>query len=102
MNIPRIERETTIIFNEEESVASIWTCSPVMMRKLDKLCKDAPETYKCVLVDDKTPAKRYEMPKRYISFRKPVERVLTDEQKAALSERAKAMRMAAKKAKEAE
>ena len=101
MNIPRIERETTIIFNEEEPTASIWTCSPVMMRKLDKLCEDAPETYKCVLFNDKTPAKRYEMPKRYISFRKPVERVMSDEQRAASSERMKAM-MAAKKAKEAE
>jgi hypothetical protein len=33
---PRIERETTIVFNEEEETASIWTASDTVYRRLLK------------------------------------------------------------------
>jgi len=33
---PRIERETTIVFNEEEGTASIWTASDTVYRRLLK------------------------------------------------------------------
>lgn len=96
----RLERETTITYNEEEQTAQVWTCSPVTMRKLDKLCEELPDKYRCVMVDAAANARRYEMPKKLVKFAKPVERVMTDEQKAAASERMKAMQ-AARKAKEA-
>ncbi len=94
MGYSRIERETTIIFNEEESTASVWTCSPMTMRKLDKLCDELPDTYRCVLVDDKAQAKRYEMPKKLVSFRKP--KVMSEEQREATAERMRAVWQAKK------
>ena len=90
----RLERETTIIFNEEERKALIWTCSPTMIRRLDKLAEGYPDAYKCVLVDGD--ARRYEVDKRYIRFGKPAS--------AAQIARGKyvASLMAAKKAEEVE
>lgn len=41
----RAEQETTIVWDEEEKVARIWTASPVSMRKLDKLCGEFPGEY---------------------------------------------------------
>ena len=35
----RSEQETSIVWDEEEKVARIWTASPVSMRKLDRLCE---------------------------------------------------------------
>ena len=103
MGYSRRERETTVIFNEEEYTASIWTCSPVMIRRLDRLCKDLPDFYRCVLVDDKAQAKRYEVPKKLIRFGKPI--VRTEAQREAARERGKAnaaRMMAAKAAKKAD
>ena len=34
---PRHERETVILFNEEDDTASIWTASEITYRKLKKL-----------------------------------------------------------------
>lgn len=70
-NYTRSERETTIIFNEEEKAAYVWTCSPVMMRKLDSRAQEFPESYQCVHVDDDGYAKRYKITKRLIRFGKP-------------------------------
>jgi hypothetical protein len=36
-NGPKHERETVIVFNEEEDFASIWTASQTVYRKLKKL-----------------------------------------------------------------
>ena len=36
-NGPRFERETVVIFNEEDGMATIWTASGVVDRKLRKL-----------------------------------------------------------------
>lgn len=71
MGITRIERETTIIFNDDESIANVWTCSPVMMRKLDKLAETYPNDYRCTRYDEDGYSKRYEVKKRYIRFGKP-------------------------------
>ena len=94
MAATRLERETTIIFNEEERKAMIWTCSPTMIRRLDKLVKHNSDAYRCVLVDGD--ARRYEVDKRYIRFGKPAS--------AAQIARGKyvASLMAARKAEEAE
>lgn len=74
----RIERETSITFNEEESHANLWTASDITERKLKALGLDG-EKYGGGL--------RYSIPKGWVKFRKP--RELTPEQKEALSKRAK-------------
>lgn len=75
MGYSRQEMETTIVFDDEEKLAHIYTASPVSMRKLDKLCHDHPGTYKRVWiecqVDGKVTAARYEAPSKYIRFGKP-------------------------------
>lgn len=70
-NATRIERETTIIMNEEEKTAYVWTCSPTMMRKLDRKVSEYPDSYQCVKVENDGFAKRYRIAKRLIRFGKP-------------------------------
>ena len=57
----RLERETVVVFNEEEAEVSIWTASDVVYRKLTKL------GYK--LVEDSERSASFKAPKKVISFR---------------------------------
>lgn len=56
MNRTRIEQETTILMNAEEKTVEIYSADPAWIRKLDKLCKIAPDYWKVVKVqaDSKT------------------------------------------------
>ena len=81
---PRIERETTITFNEEEETAHIWTFSQMEYRMLKKRGYEP--------VQDAERSARFEVPKKYVSIRKP--RVLTKKQKTDLTKRAVFMRNA--------
>ena len=69
--------DTTIRFDESEPVAEIYTASRREMNKLDKLCEQYPDTYKCVWIDTqimgdgKPNAKRYTMPVRLLRYAKP-------------------------------
>ena len=74
MATTRIERETTVIYNDEEKDALIWTNSPNVMRRLDKLVSACPESYRCVRVEGNGFAKRYAVPKKLIRFARPVVR----------------------------
>lgn len=65
------ERETTINWCVAHKTASIDTADPIVIRKLDKLVQKHPETYQCVKVDERFKAKMYEVPAKYIRFRKP-------------------------------
>ena len=71
MAYSRCEQETSIVWDEEEKVAHIYTASPVMIRKLDKLAAALPDTYKCMWAQSDGMAKKYEVNKRYIRFGKP-------------------------------
>lgn len=88
------EMETSILWDEEDRTAHIYTASPSTMRKLDKMCAAHPDLYKCVWVEDGDTAKKYEVPAKYISFRGKVQ--MTDEQRAAAGERMKAYHEAQK------
>lgn len=68
--LTRAERETVIRFDAEERTAHIYTADPVYIRRLDKLCEEDPETYKCVEVDPLGYFKKYEAPADRIAFRK--------------------------------
>ena len=81
---PRIERDTTISFNEEEATAHIWTASQPMYRRLRKMGY-------CPFEDNERSAS-FNVPKKCVSVRKP--KVLTEKQKTNLTKRAVFMRNA--------
>lgn len=88
MSISREEQETIINFSADDKTAWVYTCDPVYIRKMDKLCERCPESYKLIKQDEYS--KTYSMPKKLVSFRTPVaKRELTDEERAVLSERMK-------------
>ena len=87
------EQETTIIMDESEKIAHVYTASPVMMRRLDKMCDEFPDDYVCTwreMTDGRATAARYECGKKYVKFRRP----RSETQKAADVERGLRMRTA--------
>ena len=66
------ERETIIRWSMADKQASIYADNPTLIRKLDKLCEDHPDIYRCTQAADAFGAKRYEVPANYITFRRPV------------------------------
>lgn len=75
MGYSRIEQETSIVWDEEEKVARIYTASPVSMRRLDKLCEDYPAEYQRVWVETdaegRITAARYQTGCKMVRFKKP-------------------------------
>ena len=45
MHFSAMERETIINFADDSREVSIYSRSPVVLRKLDRLCIDFPEVY---------------------------------------------------------
>lgn len=88
MKLTRYEQETIINFNAGDQTATLYTRDPVVMRKVDALVIEYPDTYKCIGKTDID--KTYEMPKSFVSYRKP--RRLTKEQREAARTRVKALR----------
>lgn len=80
MKLTRYEQETIINFNAEEQKATLYTRDPAVMRKLDALVIDYPDTFKCISVTDID--KTYEMLKSAVSYRKP-RRLSTEQRQAA-------------------
>ncbi len=74
------ERETVIIYNEADSLASIWTASEPEYRKFKKLGYEP--------VEDRERSASFEVPKKYVSVRKPV---ATSEKKLKALEMARAI-----------
>ncbi len=85
MKITRYEQETIINFNAEEKTATLYTRDPAVIRKVDALVIDYPDTFKCIGETDID--KTYEMPKSAVTYRKP--RKLSEEQREAKRERVK-------------
>ena len=77
MKLTRYEQETIINFNAEEKTATLYTRDPAVMRKVDALVIDYPDTFKCIGETDID--KTYEMPKSAVTYRKP--RRITDERR---------------------
>lgn len=86
MQYSKYEQETIINYNQEEKTASCYTFDQALIRKLDKLCETSDDIFR---VDGCTPgpAKEYVFPKKWVRIRPP--RQMSDEQRAAASERAK-------------
>ena len=85
----RQERETSIVWDDDEKLAHIYTASPVSMRKLDKLVREFPEEYvrTCTETDEegRITAAKYTVPCRRIKFHRP--RTTTETQRENLKSR---------------
>ena len=86
MKLSRYEQETIVNYNAGEQTATVYTRDKTVMRKLDTLVADFPDTYKLTGQDEIS--KTYSFPKSYVSYRKP--RAVSIEQK----ERARQMMIA--------
>ncbi len=89
MKLTRYEQETIINFNADEKMATLYTRDPAVMRKVDTLVIEYPDTFKCIGETDID--KTYEMPKSAITYRKP--RKLSEEQRDAARKRIKNLKI---------
>lgn len=75
MGYMRMEQETSIVWDEEEKGAHIYTASPVSMRKLDRLCEDYPGEYMKVWEEKdesgRVTAARYQTGCKRVKFARP-------------------------------
>ena len=67
--LSRYEQETVVNYNAGEQTATVYTRDRTVMRKLDTLAADFPDTYK--LIGQTDIDKTYSLPKSYVSYRKP-------------------------------
>ena len=91
MNIPKEERETIITYNEAEPTASVYTMNGALIRKLDGLAQSRPDDARRVKTYPDG-AQEYEVPKKWVKVNAGP--VLTDEQRKAKAESARAARIA--------
>ena len=69
MRLSKYEQETIISFNAGEKDAVIYTRDPAVIRQLEKLVKDFPQTFH---LDGQTDVdKTYSMAKTCVTYRKP-------------------------------
>ncbi len=87
MNLSNYERETVITYNQEEKNAVIYTHDPALIRKLDLSAENGEAI---TLLRQGDGWREYELSKKYIKVRFP--RKLSDEQRAELASRMKALR----------
>lgn len=89
--LTQYERETVLTMNEADTEATFYTCSPVWIRRLDKLCTERPESFRELTerretLEGQTIAKTYLFPKEFLKVRPG--RNLSEEQRQKLRERA--------------
>ena len=77
MKLSRYEQETIVNYNAGEQTATVYTRDKAVMRKLDTLVADFPDTYSLTGQDEVS--KTYSFPKSNISYRKP--RAVSTEQR---------------------
>lgn len=75
MNYSKAEQETTVVWDEEQKVARIYTASPITLRKLNKLCEACPDEYRQTWTETdkngRVTAAKYEVAAKYVKFAKP-------------------------------
>jgi len=95
MSDKNLERETHVTFNDEEPTAHLFTCHKRIWSKMEKYGIN-PDRYH----EDKEGkifAMSYEIPKSWVSIRRPRRRTLTAEQKQVLTDRLAKARVKVKK-----
>lgn len=75
MQLTKLEQETIILFNEEESTAEVDTCNRALIRRLDNFCTKSADVT-CVGEDEH--GKRYILPKKWVKVNMPPQ--LSEEQ----------------------
>ena len=85
MKLTQEEKETIIRFDDSSDAAEIYTCNQAWIKRLDKL---AVENKAIVLKFEDKYSKTYICPKKWIKIKSP--RVLTEEERLKLANRAKA------------
>ena len=65
MNLTKYEQETIINFNAGEKNATVFTLDSTVMRQLDSLVNEYPDTFRCIKETDIS--KTYEMAKTYFT-----------------------------------
>jgi len=81
--LSRYEKETVIIFNDDEKIVHLSTSQDWMKVRLKKMAEEHPEEVKIISENQYTLL--VEVPKKYIHIRPP--RQLSEEQKNAATER---------------
>ena len=76
-NLTKYEMETVVNYNAREQTATVYTRDKSVMRRLDRLVADYPDSYK--LLNQTDIDKTYSMPKSYVTYRKP--RAVSNEQR---------------------
>ena len=69
MKLSRYGQESILNYNAGEQTATLYTRDKAVMRKLDTLVADYPDTYKLTGQDEVS--KTYSFPKSFIGYRKP-------------------------------
>lgn len=88
--ISRCEQETIICFNQADKTACISTFKSNWITKLKTFAEDYPDLV-TLNREDPYGCYTFTVPKRCISLRSPKKREISEEQKQAMSERAKTM-----------
>lgn len=93
MSVSLYEQETTISFRRVDDFATVWTSDTTVMTKLDRMCRESPENYKCTetgvaKLGGELLSKSYTIEdKGLMSFRaRKVSREMTEEQKERMRE----------------
>ena len=85
------EQETTVQMSRTEGIAHVWTSDNTAVTKIKKLMERAPDQWKLVKISTNAAGEPvgyfFECPRKAIKL--GVENVLSDEVRAAMSERAK-------------
>ena len=81
MKLSNIERETNIVFNESERMASVYTYNLALKTQLSELCRTYPEQVRQTAANS-WGAVTFELPKKWLKVVPP--RVLTPAQRAVL------------------
>ena len=88
-SISTAEQETVIQFGRTDEYATLCTSDRTMMTRLDKLCEKSPEYYS--LTDENSAFKTYRIHDKGLISLRQKKREVSDEAKAAASERFKQM-----------
>ena len=82
--LSKIERETVIVFNEEESTAIVGTYNEKLKHRLFEYLSKSND---CTLIKSNDDYVEYSVPKKWIKVN--MSRQYTDEQRQAMAERAR-------------
>ena len=69
MRLTRYEQETIILMNAGDKEATVYTADRTVRRRLDKLAKAYPESYR--IISENELSRTYSMSKSHVTYRKP-------------------------------